>query len=901
MSEPEETSGFTPPSLEELNEWLTSYEVTDLLACGGMGAVYQARQISLDRQVAIKILPSELAVDESFRKSFEAEGKAMAKLSHSNLVGVYDFGEISNMLFLVMEYVEGSTLYESKGDSAIEVETAVTLIRSVASGLADAHRIGLVHRDIKPANILISTDLVPKLGDFGLAVPDSDIESGLVMGTPAYLAPEVLENPSAASLSSDTYALGVILYEMLTGDSIEHGAVMDLNRVPKVGNLPRIVQKAVDPKPLLRYQTAEKLEEALKEWLRKPKTGGLAVKPSGPIIRPDVAPVATSKGAGGGMLFAVLGIGIIAAISWITFVGMPGSGDDDSSDDPAMVDGGNPPGSADGSQDKDRPTLDDLRASQQEALSELQSLITEERAQNRRDFLEASGAKGDAFLRQATADTNGLPRYFMPGEVTVGDELLSHLQEHAARKQDGIDRDYHRKISTLHGTALSDLRPFKGELPEKINLSWQAWVEWLGEDPLTLVRRPLSGLWQESSIPDGVQLRVSPTGSRVLVINGEEIELNGHIDYTEAGGITLQDPSDKGPAFPWKLHWRGDRLEGVDANGGERLLLLKAFNYSDLLKKPVSINSPPIAMTPVSTGEIEQPMMHFEDPEVAALTRNYRKALVTKIEPLQTGYVRVLREFKKSHQEEAEVEAVEQIDDELERVDAINWRPGFLLPELIQPPGELPKEANEKQAIFQKEFERRFETLQRTYLSTLEKMLRVRKGRGDNNIAEIEEAIKKVGSPEGAVKARFIKIEALEAEGVDHASIASLNIVDIHGENLPYKDFSRVRVSSHERNDEGRDARGELAIDGNSDTFWHSAWQGNGADFPHWLSFELGGEHWIKGFRLTPRESQLNRSTDVINWRFYVSQNGRDWTVVATGKFQKGGHRKEHMGFEREE
>ena len=94
----------------------------------------------------------------------------MARLSHSNLVGIYDFGEISDMLYLVMEFVEGSDLHESKGDSAIDAEVAVTLIRSVASGLAESHRMGLVHRDIKPANILINTDLVPKLGDFGLAI-----------------------------------------------------------------------------------------------------------------------------------------------------------------------------------------------------------------------------------------------------------------------------------------------------------------------------------------------------------------------------------------------------------------------------------------------------------------------------------------------------------------------------------------------------------------------------------------------------------------------------------------------------------------------------------------------------------------------------------------------------------
>ncbi|MFT7173079.1 MAG: serine/threonine protein kinase [Paracoccaceae bacterium] len=99
-----------------MNQWLSSYEFIDLIACSGMGAVYRARQISLDRLVAIKILPPELAVDETFRKSFEGEGgKAMAKVSHSNLAGVYDFGEISNMLYLIIEFVEGRNLLNLRG------------------------------------------------------------------------------------------------------------------------------------------------------------------------------------------------------------------------------------------------------------------------------------------------------------------------------------------------------------------------------------------------------------------------------------------------------------------------------------------------------------------------------------------------------------------------------------------------------------------------------------------------------------------------------------------------------------------------------------------------------------------------------------------------------------------
>jgi len=322
MSENEGGSGFIPPDIEELSAGLPGYEFIDLLACGGMGAVYRARQTSLDRIVAIKILPPELAVDETFRHSFEAEGKAMAKVSHSNLVGVFNLGEVSDMLYLVMEFVEGSTLYKSKGTSAIDPETAVALIRSVASGLAEAHRHDLVHRDIKPANIFINQDLVPKLGDFGLAVPDSDIGSGLMMGTPAYLAPEVLGNPMSASFASDTYALGVILYEMLTGRMIERGDELDLNLTPNLGDLPTIVRKSLNPQPLLRYQDAGALEAALEEWMNKPQGPNFAVNVAARVPRPSFqADVAEESGGNGGLFFGLVALMIVGGISWLIFGG----------------------------------------------------------------------------------------------------------------------------------------------------------------------------------------------------------------------------------------------------------------------------------------------------------------------------------------------------------------------------------------------------------------------------------------------------------------------------------------------------------------------------------------------------------------------------------------------------
>ena len=520
MSESDGVSGFTPPTIEDLNQWLPTYEFIDLIACGGMGAVYRARHISLDRVVAIKILPPELSVNDDFRKSFEAEGKAMAKLTHSNLVGVYDFGEISDMLFLAIEFVDGSNLFKSKGDSAIDPETAVTLIHSVAKGLGAAHRIGLVHRDIKPANILINTELVPKLGDFGLAVPDSDIESGLMMGTPAYLAPEVMEDPTSASFASDTYALGVILYEMLTGDSIEGGDVLNHARIPVVGTLPKIVRKALDPKPLLRYQDGNALADSLDEWLRKPKSSGLAINPAGPRIQASAALVVSEESEGGnGLLFALAALVIVGAITWFVF--KPDSGTPDSAEnnsaDSITVEPDKLRSDQEVAKTEQGKSFEELRSNQKASLQELSTQISAELSQNHRDFLEASGEEGEAFLSAIQSDSISLPRYLFEDETWISEELLPHLQKFAISRQAEIAQKFRMKISTLHRNALEELRATEETHPEDIHSSWEDWSEWLGLSPLEVMHQPLEGHWRISQANIEINLYVTATGKLMLV------------------------------------------------------------------------------------------------------------------------------------------------------------------------------------------------------------------------------------------------------------------------------------------------------------------------------------------------------------------------------------------------
>ncbi|NJR42320.1 MAG: serine/threonine protein kinase [Akkermansiaceae bacterium] len=166
MSDSPENLGFQAPEPKDLAPLFPGYEIESLIASGGMGAVYCAVQKSLDRTVALKILPSELSRDASFRAGFEAEAKAMARLNHPNLIGVYDFGEVGGMLYIIMEYVPGKSVYHSAYGIAIDQVEVIRLVSGICHGLAHAHEYGIIHRDIKPANVLLDLNAQPKIGDF---------------------------------------------------------------------------------------------------------------------------------------------------------------------------------------------------------------------------------------------------------------------------------------------------------------------------------------------------------------------------------------------------------------------------------------------------------------------------------------------------------------------------------------------------------------------------------------------------------------------------------------------------------------------------------------------------------------------------------------------------------------
>ena len=257
--------GFVAPEAADLAPLFPGYELQGLIATGGMGAVYCALQKSLDRTVALKILPMEFSQDAAYCAGFEAEAKAMARLNHPNLIGVFDFGSVNGMLFIIMEFVPGKSIYHSANGIALDQTEVIRLVSGICSGLAHAHENGIIHRDIKPSNILLDLNAQPKIGDFGLARPvDRKVEDGEeIFGTPHYTAPEVVDSPHSVDYRADIFSVGVMLHELLTGKLPAHdprSASMIARCDPRFD---AIVKKATQPLPAARYSSAAEISKEL--------------------------------------------------------------------------------------------------------------------------------------------------------------------------------------------------------------------------------------------------------------------------------------------------------------------------------------------------------------------------------------------------------------------------------------------------------------------------------------------------------------------------------------------------------------------------------------------------------------------------------------------------------------
>ncbi len=322
---------WQPPSPEELEQKLPQYQVIEVLGVGGMGAVYKGFQTSLERYVAIKILsPGLTDEDVQYAERFKQEAKTMARLSHPGIVSVFDFGEtVDGLYYIVMEFVEGTDVQQMiTGRGRLEPAHALAIALHVCDALAYAHRHGIVHRDIKPANVMVDSEGRVKVADFGLAKgvqPGSSMVTGTgkAMGTPDFVAPEALIIGTVIDQRADLYAMGVMLYQMLTG-KVPRGRFENASaRVP--GLDPRydaVVDRAMQEERESRYASAEALRADLTAILTAPLPQRMpaptqtpaSAQPQRPQPGARFAPPAAPKSAAVPALIGIATAALIAVV-----------------------------------------------------------------------------------------------------------------------------------------------------------------------------------------------------------------------------------------------------------------------------------------------------------------------------------------------------------------------------------------------------------------------------------------------------------------------------------------------------------------------------------------------------------------------------------------------------------
>lgn len=306
--------GFVAPSPSELSERFPQFEIIELVGQGGMGAVYKARQPALDRLVALKILPPEVGADPAFAERFKREARALAMLSHPSIVTVYDFGEADGQYYFVMEFVDGANLRQTIERGRLTPPEALAIVPQICDALQVAHDEGVVHRDIKPENVLIDTRGRVKITDFGLAklldtasdataagAPFSLTGSRQVMGTAHYMAPEQIQSSSGVDHRADIYSLGVVFYEMLTGELPIGRFEPPSSKVHIDVRLDDVVLRTLEAAPDRRYQHASEVKTEVETIVNDD------------TARPAANPDTPNRGLSGGDRLKVPAFGLLVS------------------------------------------------------------------------------------------------------------------------------------------------------------------------------------------------------------------------------------------------------------------------------------------------------------------------------------------------------------------------------------------------------------------------------------------------------------------------------------------------------------------------------------------------------------------------------------------------------------
>ncbi|MBI5821584.1 MAG: protein kinase [Verrucomicrobia bacterium] len=286
---------FTPPSVADLAKLFPQLEILSLVGQGGMGAVYKARQKHLDRIVALKILPPAVSHDPKFAERFTREARALAKLNHPNIVTLYEFGQADGLFYFLMEFMDGMNLRQLLNAGRVTPKEALAFVPPICDALQFAHDRGIVHRDIKPENILLSKGGQVKIADFGVAkivasepattaaggavapLP-AQTDGGLVMGTPQYMAPEQTEHPSEVDHRADIYSLGVVFYQMLTGELPKGKFEPPSKKVVIDVRLDEVVLRALEKEPSRRYQQVSEVKTQVETIATTPPSPGASAQ-----------------------------------------------------------------------------------------------------------------------------------------------------------------------------------------------------------------------------------------------------------------------------------------------------------------------------------------------------------------------------------------------------------------------------------------------------------------------------------------------------------------------------------------------------------------------------------------------------------------------------------------------
>ena len=263
---------FETPTQAQIKSEFPDLEILQFAGRGGMGVVFKVRQTKLNRTAALKILPPEIAGDPVFSARFEREAKALASLTHPNIVRLYEFGKTATYCYFLMEYVEGTNLREVIRSGELEPHEALEIVPQICEALQYAHSCGIVHRDIKPENILLDKTGQVKVADFGLAkMADHGHDVSLtgtqqVMGSLHYMAPEQINQTKSVDHRADLYSLGVVFYEMLTGELPIGRFAAPSTHAAMDRRLDNVVMRTLENEPDRRYQSAVEIKSEVESF-----------------------------------------------------------------------------------------------------------------------------------------------------------------------------------------------------------------------------------------------------------------------------------------------------------------------------------------------------------------------------------------------------------------------------------------------------------------------------------------------------------------------------------------------------------------------------------------------------------------------------------------------------------